>query len=430
MPEAKAATGIERIAGASRYDTASMVAGVLHPDGADTAVVASGASYADALTAGVAAAALDAPLLLASKDVVPTEEVEALGAQRVLLIGGTAALPDSVAFRLASLGTTVERVAGADRYETAAKVAERAVPDATHVFRAAGESFQAALVAAVHAARVGGRLELVDGMAADTVVVDGVSLRGTPGELDAELLDRFPPTGRQAIVTTISSFPDALAASALAGALDAAVLFTERHSATESAVDLLRALDPASVIVVGGTGAVSERVLQQLFGYVPLPPVVGPNAENQIALDLFVRMNDERRARGVPALVWDGSLASGAAAWAREMSTSGFAHDALPSSLGENIHMPIGLCDASGACTYPTSGRVNLDWMRDGANRDNVLEMGYVLGGVGVHCGPDGTLWAVARFGIGFGGLTAGGTDAEPVARGDAGGFDCTGRHT
>jgi uncharacterized protein YkwD len=229
-------------------------------------------------------------------------------------------------------------------------------------------------------------------------------------------------------VTTISAFPDALSASALAGALDVPVLFTERWSATQQSVDALRLFDPSRLVVIGGDAAVSDRVLQQLFGYVPLPPDVPEGAEGAIAYDVFGRINDERAARGVPALKWDPSLAADAAAWAAEMSRTGYRHASLPGSVGENIHMPIGTCDR-GVCVLPTSGRLHVDWMRSDGNRDNVVEPGYVIGGVGVLCGPDGTLWAVARFGLGYGTLSAGGSDPDPLVRDDTGGFDCAGHH-
>lgn len=426
VPDARAATEVERVAGPSRYETAIQVADLLHPDGADTAVVASGTSYADALVAGVAADALDAPLLLASDDFVPTDAIRALGVEDVLLVGGTAALSGSVAHRLAATGVGVERIAGANRYETAVALADRAMPSSTTLLQASGESFASALVAAVHAARIGARLELVPKLSTDLVIVDGERVRGTPGEVNLALLARFPPAGDLAIVSTISSFPDALAASALAGALNAVVLFTEQHSATRTAIDTMRLFDPVSVMVVGGPAAVSPGVLQQLFELVPLPPVVAPGAEQAIAHDVFVRLNDERAARGIPLLVWDSSLAAGAASWSEEMSRTGFRHAQLPTSVGENIHMPIGTC-TDGVCALPTSGLLHHAWMHSDGNRDNVLEMGYVIAGVGVHCGPDGTLWAVQRFGIGFGGLTLGGTDPGPVVHDTVGGYDCSG---
>jgi putative cell wall-binding protein len=430
-PDARAASSVERLAGPTRYDTAVAVAELLHPHGASTVVVASGTGYADALTAGVAAAALDAPLLLASEASIPTEDITAIGADDVLLIGGTAALPDSIAFTIASAtGATVHRSAGANRFETAAAVADATAADDAPVITAPGEVFQTALVAAVNAARIGARLVLEPSAthAADEIVDDGVALHGSAGELDLALLERHPATASTAVVTTISSFPDALSAAALAGALDAPVVFTERWSATQSALDAMTALDPTSLIVVGGTGAVPDTVLQQLLGFAPLPPVVAEGAEDAIAQDVFARINDERAERGIAPLAWDASLAADASAWSAEMARTGYRHGWVGSSVGENIHHPGGWCDDG--CHLPTSGLLHRDWMQSDGNRDNIVEPGYVLGGVGIVCGPDGTLWATVRFGIGFTTVSDGGSAATPIVHDDAGGVDCSGRHT
>ena len=426
-PDARAEVPVHRLSGTDRYTTAAAVATALHPDGAARAVVATGTAYPDALAAGVLAAAIDAPLLLASPDRLPLRTLDALGVVEVVLIGGTAVFPAASEARFVDAGMEVRRVAGDDRYETATAVA--ALTGSDRVVRAPGTSFPTALVAAAHAARSGAHLLLSPDLAADEVIVDGVAVRGTPGRLNLALLDRDPPTGGDAVVTTISAFPDALSAAAVAGALDAQVLFTETSSATQAAVDTLARFDADSLVVIGGTGAVSDVVLQQLVGYVPLPPVVGPDAEAAIAYDLFVRINDERAARGVPALTYDASLAADAAAWAREMSTSGYRHADVGRDVGENIHQRIGRCEG-GTCTLPTSGRLHVDWMTTADNRDNMVEPGYVIGGVGVHCAPDGTLWAVERFGLGYGELSAGGSPAAPVVRVDTGGFDCSGAHS
>ena len=425
VPASAEESTVERIAGEDRYATAEAVAEMLHPDTASTAVVAAGTTFADALPAGVAAAALDAPLLLASVDDVPVGIIRRLGVEEVLVVGGTAALPTSVVTRLEETGASVRRIAGDDRFETSRRLAAVATPDATRTFRAPGESFATALVAAVHAARVGARLLLEPGLDDDAVDIGGAVLRGTPGALNTELLHRFPSTSDTALVATLASFPDALSASAAAGALGAPVLFTERWSATQPSVDLLRELEPSTVLVIGGTAAVSERVLQQLFGFTPLPPTVPPGAEDAIALDLFARANDERAARGVAALQWDSGLAADAQAWAEEMARSGLRHGTFPATVGENIHALVG------SSRLPRSGDLHVDWMHAAGNRDNLVEPGYVIAGVGVACAPDGTLYAVERFGVGFErGVSDGGSPAEPIARPDRNGFDCSGANS
>lgn len=419
---------VQRLAGATRYDTAATVAASLHPDGATTAVVAAGTNFPDALTAGVAAAALDAPLFLASSTSVPVDAIKAMGVRDIVLIGGTAALPGAVAQALqVGTGASVRRVAGANRYETASAVGELTAPNATIVLEASGDSFETALVAAVHASRIGARLELAPDSAPGRVRVGDDVLTGDLGTLNDALIARFPTTSSSAIVTTIESFPDALAATVLAGALDAPVLFTRATSAGAESLALMHLVRPTSLVVVGGSAAVPDQVLQQLFGWAPLPPAIAPGAEAAIARDLFVRMNAERAARHVAPLVWDGSLELQAIGWAREMAGSGTRHGALPTGIGEDIHHPIPFCD-DGSCFLPTSGVVHRDWMQSNGNRDNVVEPGYVIVGIGISCAADGSLFAVARFGVGFTPLSDGGSAATPVMRSDTSGVTCTGQ--
>jgi putative cell wall-binding protein len=424
---ARAEPSVQRLAGATRYDTAAAVAGYLHAGAQDTVVLATGTGFADALSAGVAAAALDAPLLLVAPGNIPEDELRWFAPASVVLVGGTAAIPQSVEDEIEAItGAAVDRVAGANRFETADAVAMAATPNPTHVFTASGTSFQTALVAATHAAREGGRLALSDTIAEDVVTVDSETVDGTPAAINRELLEQFPTSSPIGVVTTIDAFPDALSATVLAAALDAPVLFTGSSSAGVANLDVFDLLDPDSLLVVGGTAAVPDAVLQQLFGWLPLPPSVDESAEAAIARDVFARLNDERAERFVPPLVWDEGLAAEAAAWAEEMSATGYRHADLPPGQGENIHHPIPYC-ADDVCHLPTSGVLHRDWMHSGGHRDNILEPGYAIVGIGVHCGADGTLWAVERFGMGFGDLSSGATAPTPIVHDTTSGTSCSG---
>lgn len=69
-----------------------------------------------------------------------------------------------------------------------------------------------------------------------------------------------------AVVASGESYPDALAASYLAGALDGPVVLTTKDTLSPAASDTLTDLGVAGVIVVGGTAAVSDAVGQQIAG--------------------------------------------------------------------------------------------------------------------------------------------------------------------
>jgi len=136
---------VERVGGADRYATALAVASRPELAGSPTAYVARGTGpLADAVAVGGTAAALGAPVLLAPstpEEVVPAA-VAATADRRVVVVGGAAAVPGAVA---TALGAD-ERVEGADRYDTAAAVADHAV--------AAGVGAQRVLVASGDDARL------------------------------------------------------------------------------------------------------------------------------------------------------------------------------------------------------------------------------------------------------------------------------------
>lgn len=99
-------------------------------DAADQAVVARADQFPDALAAVTLAAEVRGPLLLSNSDglsAATAEELQRLGVRTVSLAGGTSALSTQVEEDLAALGIAVQRVGGADRFETAAVIAHAVV---------------------------------------------------------------------------------------------------------------------------------------------------------------------------------------------------------------------------------------------------------------------------------------------------------------
>ncbi len=87
-----------RISGDDRYATSAAIATVLTPD-ADTAVVATGVKFADALSGSVLAAKEDAAILLVKKDEVPEKIAEAIDENDIHnfhILGGPNAVSDDV----------------------------------------------------------------------------------------------------------------------------------------------------------------------------------------------------------------------------------------------------------------------------------------------------------------------------------------------
>ena len=141
----------ERLEGPDRYATAAAVARDGFPDGASTAVLATGADFPDALAGGAWASERGVPLLLTRTGSLPSTTERALtdlGVGEVLIPGGTNAVDDDVEQAIDDLGIAVDRRAGEDRYATASALAD---PDADRAFVASGEDFPDALTAAAPA---------------------------------------------------------------------------------------------------------------------------------------------------------------------------------------------------------------------------------------------------------------------------------------
>ena len=159
---------VGRLAGADRFGTAAAISQAEFPNGkAGAVVLARGDDYPDALVAGPLAAAKNAPLLLTVGSSLPTVSKAEL--QRVLptggkvyILGGTGAVPASVATQLTDLGYQVVRYGGADRFATAVQVAD-ALGDPGTVLLATGTNFPDALSAGVAAAKAGGVVLLTNG---------------------------------------------------------------------------------------------------------------------------------------------------------------------------------------------------------------------------------------------------------------------------
>lgn len=145
---------VTRVQGLNRYQTARRAADiVVSLGGADKAIVASSTGWADAAAASALAHAKAYPILLTQKDSLDGNAAEFLAAQKpgtTVLVGGTAVLSSAVEAAAAQAsGSLVERDGGHDRYETAARLAERCLSQegfvADALYLATGISYADAL---------------------------------------------------------------------------------------------------------------------------------------------------------------------------------------------------------------------------------------------------------------------------------------------
>jgi uncharacterized repeat protein (TIGR01451 family) len=148
---------VSRVEGATRFETASAIAREVGST-ANTAVVASGENFPDALVSGALSYAEGLPLLLTPTASLHAEVRSFLtdnpGITRVIIPGGFSAVSESVANEIRAMGREVEQLRGGSRVETAAMVAELAVAEyawsRAHVNIARGDDFPDALTVGPH----------------------------------------------------------------------------------------------------------------------------------------------------------------------------------------------------------------------------------------------------------------------------------------
>ena len=152
-----------RVRGDNRYATSVAAARKAFPEYEGNVIMASGDIYADALVANGLVGLKHQPLVLnglnkLDKDVA--QYLKDVKAKRVTIVGGDTAIAPSVENELEKMGIKTERIFGANRYETSVNVLQHFVKggekvegtSVNEVFLASGENFADALVASVPAA--------------------------------------------------------------------------------------------------------------------------------------------------------------------------------------------------------------------------------------------------------------------------------------
>jgi putative cell wall-binding protein len=119
---------VRRIAGPNRFATAAAVIDEGDKASTDTALLATGRNFPDALGGGPLAFAEKMPLAITEADDAPDNVVKSLdraGITKVLVLGGKDVVSDAVVQELADSGISlVKRFDGVDRADTAAQLAE------------------------------------------------------------------------------------------------------------------------------------------------------------------------------------------------------------------------------------------------------------------------------------------------------------------
>ncbi len=204
-------------AGTHRYNT-SVALGeryAAESGSVSTVIIASGESQVDAVAAAGLAGYLDAPVLLTRGDRLPHNVARFIDRHNVvdvIVVGGTAAISDSVLTTIEGLGSgpDVERVSGANRYETAAAIGD---------------------------------------------FLGGPAPTWCGSNQSAAILVNGSDAGRA----------DAVAIGPLAYALGLPILLTSADGLHEAASTFLTDNEVERVVVVGGTSSVPDSIIDELI---------------------------------------------------------------------------------------------------------------------------------------------------------------------
>lgn len=301
----------QRVAGENRYGTAAEVSRSWTGP-VSVVYVVSGQQYPDALVAAARSGTFDAPVLLTQHNNIPSDTRAALTRlrpQRIVVVGSSSVVSNTVFNQLRSYATTdnnltMQRVHGADRYGTAAAMAAYYPANQQRVYLASGQDFPDALAAAALAAYQGapllltrsdrlddatiaqlqrlnaGQLVVVGGPAAvSNAVANQAASYGrnaTPRRVGGTdryqtmrlVAAEFPVGHRTAYVASGQDFPDALVGAALAGNRGGPVILTQRDRVPSQTAVALNRIAPTSMIVIGGTPAITAANLNRLGQYL------------------------------------------------------------------------------------------------------------------------------------------------------------------
>ena len=145
---------VTRIGGADRFEVNRNSAKYM--PNSTTAVIASGMIYTDALSSVPYAHALHAPILLVSKNSVPQAVKDVLYDRMTsaVIVGGQSTVSQATKSQLEKIiGTSIERIGGANRYVVSAAIASR-LQNVQHAIITSGELWSDALVAGPMAQRL------------------------------------------------------------------------------------------------------------------------------------------------------------------------------------------------------------------------------------------------------------------------------------
>ncbi|MHA7138113.1 S8 family serine peptidase [Rossellomorea arthrocnemi] len=302
---------LKKLIGNTRYSTAVEVS-KQGWDSAPTVFVVNGSAIADGLTATPLASAHDAPILLTTRDRLPSEtvaEMDRLGAKKIVLIGGSSVISHEVKASLMKKGYDVSRIGGRDRYETSLLLAKELdkVVDVKDAYVAYGKGEPDALSISAHSGMEKQPIILVEKKAVPRATYDWLKTEGlstayfiggpavldstvmkslntltdknvlnnrisgkTRHETNAKVIGKFYKEEHYPTVLIAKSettkLVDALSAGPLASKLGVPVLLVSQDGLDESQINMIADKSSFQVHQVGG--GINLSVVKEVLSYM------------------------------------------------------------------------------------------------------------------------------------------------------------------
>ena len=315
------ATQVNRLAGENRFATAVEISKAGF-EKAENVILTSGVNYADGIAGVPLAARLGAPILLTAADKLSDAtlaEIERLGAKNVYILGGEGVISADIEKALQEKKLQTWRIAGDNRYATAAAIAQRVSEDPTDVFFVYGGGFADTLSVSAIAARRNAPIVYLDtngeldpsiaqylavlkakGCVKNAYVIGGTGvisddmMNKATAALGLESATRIAGNDRYATsaavnkafvdnfdsdelcVATGAEFADAVTGGVFAAAKKAPFILVS-SKLNEDQIAFINSRSPMKINVFGGTGAVSDETVKAVIDAI----VTAPNAAPQ-----------------------------------------------------------------------------------------------------------------------------------------------------
>lgn len=304
---------VERLDGANRFAVSANVSKEMESVGASssTVLIARGDLYTDALSGGPLAGKSSSPILLTTTSSLPTEikgEISRRQPSKAIILGGTGSVSTTVENQLKNLGvTTVERIAGPNRFAVSASIAEKVMagntgdtaviasgltfPDALSVSGVAGKNKMPILL--VYNDRIPAEIQsfinnhpeitkyvivggpgTVSDTVKNTLAQSGKSVTRLGGanryEVGINIANYFNLDPATTIFARSDNFADALSGGPLSTAVGGPILLTPSSRLDGSVEAYLKAhqAELENAYILGGIYSVSPQVEYKIGAYV------------------------------------------------------------------------------------------------------------------------------------------------------------------